>query len=81
MSKELKAWEKEQQRRKQEIAVAISEMRPEQWKAVNDAFKALLAFDIDFSECYEICSADVPRDLKRAMSELRYEFDLSYDDA
>ena len=81
MSKELKAWEKEQQRRKQEIAVAISEMRPEQWKAVNVAFKALLAFDIDFSECYEICSADVPRDLKRAMAALQYEFDLSYDDA
>lgn len=81
MKKELKEWEKQQQKRKQDIALSIAEMRPEQWKAVNDAFKALLAFDIDFSECYEICSADVPRDLKRAMAALRYEFDLSYEDA
>ena len=34
MNKELKEWEKQEQKRKQDIALSIAEMRPEQWKAV-----------------------------------------------
>jgi len=77
MAKKKEDWEIARDERKQDIAKAIAAMRPAQWKAVQMAVEALLSFDQDYFESYEIFCASVPRDLKRALEELRHEFDLN----
>lgn len=71
--------EMQEQQRKLDIAESIAGLSPEQWKAINIAYKALQDFDMDFYEDYEIQDARVPKKLKKAMIELQYEFDLKND--
>lgn len=72
-------WEISEEQRKLEIAEAVSGLSSEQWKAINIAFKALQQFDEDYFEDYTIRDARVPKNLKKAMVELSYEFDLEKD--
>ena len=72
-------WELQEEQRKLEIAEAVSGLTPEQWKAINIAFKALQQFDEDYFEDYTIRDARVPKNLKKAMVELSYEFGLEKD--
>ncbi len=77
MAEKKEDWEIAIEERKQDIAKAIAAMRPEQWKAVQTAVEALRDFDQDYFENYDIFCARVPRDLKRALEELKHEFDLN----
>lgn len=69
-------YEKRIEQRKQDIAEAVSGLMPGQWQAINEAHKALLNFDLDYYECYEICDASIPKQLKMALVGLQQEFGL-----
>lgn len=73
-------WGITKEQRELEIAEAVAGLRPEQWKAINIAYKAIQQFDEDYFENYTIKDARVPKNLKKAMVELSYEFNLEKDE-
>ncbi len=74
----IKQHEQRMKEREMAIADAISGLTPEQWKAINIAFQALYDFDMEYYDGYEIYSASVPKNLKNALNELKYEFNMDW---